>query len=156
MSWLRPLLLMFYAPARGMALVRDTAPLWQAALLALLLQVAHSLIAQWREFAQLAAQFGARAAIGVLFPSAGAVLLVGLVYVPLMVLFANIFERRGSFGLVLRQEYGAAASTTLYALAAASLLALPLAYIDQAYGLNESVQQSAASLSEMLQRVSPQ
>ncbi len=36
MDWLRPLLLMFYAPARGMAEVRDRVPLGQAALLAVL------------------------------------------------------------------------------------------------------------------------
>jgi tetratricopeptide (TPR) repeat protein len=156
MDWLRPLLLMFYAPARGMALVRDRAPLGQAAFLALLLQAAHALLAQWREVVQLAAHFGAWAAIRVLFSSAGSVLLVGLVYVPLTVFFANLFERRGSFGLVLKQEYGAAASATLYALAAASLLALPLAYFDQASGLGASVRESTLSLFEMMQHVSPQ
>jgi tetratricopeptide (TPR) repeat protein len=156
MDWLRPLLLMFYAPARGMALVRDRAPLGQAALLALLLQVGHALLAQWREVVQLAAHFGAWAAIRVLFSSAGSVLLVGLVYVPLTIFFANLFERRGSFGLVLKQEYGAAGSATLYALAAASLLALPLAYFDQASGLGASVRESTLSLMEMMQHVSPQ
>ena len=156
MDWLRPLLLMFYAPARGMAEVRDRAPLGQAALLAVLLQVAHALAAQWRELAGLAARFGAWAAVGVLFSSAGAVLLVGLVYVPLVVLFANLFERRGGFSLILRQEYGAAASAVLYALAAASLVALPLAYLDQAAGLSASVRDSLLSLNESLRRVSPQ
>ena len=126
MNWLRPLLMMFYAPARGMAEVRDRVPLGQAALLAVLLQVAHALVGQWRELVGLAARFGSWAAVGVLFSSAGAVLLVGLVYVPVSVLLANLFERRGSFGLVLRQEYGPAASATLYALAAASLVTLPL------------------------------
>jgi tetratricopeptide (TPR) repeat protein len=155
MDWLRYLLLMFYAPARGMALVRDRAPLGQAALLAVLLYVGHTLLAQWREVVVLAARFGAWAAVGVLFTSAGVVLLIGLVYVPLTVFFANLFEQRGGFGLVLRQEYGATASTTLYALAAASLIALPLAYFDQTTGLSESVRQSTAMLSEMMGRVSP-
>ena len=155
MSWLRPLLMMFYAPARGMAEVRDRVPLGQAALLAVLLQVAHTLLGQWRELAGLAAQYGAWAAVGVLFSSAGSVLLVALVYVPLTVLFANLFERRGGFGLVLRQEYGAAGSTMLYALAAASLAALPLAYFDQAAGLSASVRESLLALNETMLRVSP-
>ena len=156
MDWLRLLLLMFYAPARGMAQVRDRALLGQAALLAVLLYVGHTLLAQWREVAVLAARFGAWAAVGVLFTSAGVVLVIGLVYVPLTVFFANLFERRGGFGLVLRQEYGASASATLYALAAASLIALPLAYFDQTTGLSESVRQSTTVLSEMLRHVSPQ
>jgi tetratricopeptide (TPR) repeat protein len=155
-DWLRPLLMMFYAPARGMAEVRDRAPLGQAALLAILLQVAHALVAQWRELAGLAARYGAWAVVGVLFSSAGSVLLVALVYVPLAVLLANLFEHRAGFGLVLRQEYSPAASTTLYALAAASLLALPLAYFDQAAGLSASVRDSLVGLNEMLRHVSPQ
>lgn len=155
MSWLRPLLMMFYAPARGMAEVRERVPLGQAALLAVLLQVAHMLLSQWREMAGLAAQYGAWAAVGLLFSSAGSVLLVALVYVPLTILFANLFERRGGFGLVLRQEYGAAGATTLYALAAATLAALPLAYLDQAWGLSASVRESLMALNETMLRVSP-
>lgn len=156
MDWLRPLLLMFYAPARGMAEVRDRAPLGRAALLAVLLQAAHMLVAHWRELAGLAASFGPWAGVRVLISSAGSVLLVALVYVPISILVANLFERRGGFGLVLRQEYAAAASATLYALAAASLAALPLAYLDQATGLGASVEQSALSLGEMMRQVSPQ
>jgi tetratricopeptide (TPR) repeat protein len=156
MNWLRPLLMMLYAPARGMAEVRDRVPLGQAALLAVLLQVAHALVGQWRELATLAARFGAWAPVGVLFSSAGSVLLVGLVYVPVAVLLANLFERRGGFGLVLRQEYGPAASTTLYALAAASLVTLPLAYLDQVSGWSTSVRDQLVAVNAMVQQVSPQ
>ncbi|HEX8189950.1 MAG TPA: tetratricopeptide repeat protein [Pyrinomonadaceae bacterium] len=156
MDWLRPLLMMFYAPGRGMAEVRDRAPLGQAALLAVLLQVAHALVGQWRELAVLAARFGSWAVVGVLFSSAGSVLLVGLVYVPVAVLLANLFERRGGFGLVLRQEYGPAASATLYALAAASLVTLPLAYLDQVSGWSTAVRDQLLALNAMVQQVSPQ
>ena len=156
MDWLRPLLLMFYAPARGMAEVRDRAPLGQAALLAVLLQVAHALVEQWRELAGAAAGFGAGGVMRVMLLSAGAVLSVGLVYVPVSVLLSNLFERRGSFGLVLRQEYSAAASTALYALAAATLVALPLAYYDQAVGLSTSVRDSVLALNETMAGYPPQ
>src|SRR5215210_2474258 len=156
MDWLRPLLMMFYAPARGMAEVRDRAPLGQAALLAALLQVAHALLAHWREMVGLVASFGPWVAVRVLLSSAGSVLLVAVVYVPLSILVVNLFERRGSFGLVLRQEYGAAASTTLYALAAATLVALPLAYLDQSAGLSATVRDSLLALNATLGRISPQ
>src|SRR4051812_42230442 len=146
MDWLRPLLMMFYAPARGMAEVRDRGSLGQAALLAMLLQVAHALLADWREVAAAAARFGAWATLGVIFKAAGPVLSVALVFVPVSVLLANLFERRGGFGLVLRQEYSAAATAALYALAAAALVALPLAYYDQAAGLSASVRDSVVAL----------
>ena len=156
MDWLRPLLVMFYAPARGMAEVRDRAPLGQAALLALLLQVAHAALGQWRELTTLAARFGSWAALGAVFSAAGAVLSVALVFVPVSVLLANLFERRGGFGLVLRQEYSASASAALYALAAATLVTLPLAYYDQAAGLSASVRDSILALNVKMAQYQPQ
>jgi tetratricopeptide (TPR) repeat protein len=135
---LRPLLLMFYAPARGMAEVRDRAPLGSAALIALLLLAAHTAFSQWRMLAGVAAHSGALVFVGVLFASAGYLFIVALIFVPLAILLTNLFERRASFGVVLRQEYAPTASTIFYALAAASILAFPLAYIASAAGLNEA------------------
>jgi tetratricopeptide (TPR) repeat protein len=138
-DWLRPLLLMFYAPARGMAEVRERAPLAQSAMLALLALAAHTLLAQWSEVAgvMLGAP-GALVVLGVLMAAAGIVLLVGFVFVPLAVVLANLFERRASLGLVLRQEYGAMAATVFYALAAAGLVSLPLALLAKLTGLEMS------------------
>jgi tetratricopeptide (TPR) repeat protein len=147
---------MFYAPARGMAEVRDRVPVGQAALLAVLLQVAHTLVGQWRELAGVSADHGAWAFVGVLLTSsASPVILVALVYVPLAVFLAFIFEQRGGYGLMLRQEYGAAASTALYALSAATLLALPLAYLDRAAGLSASARDTLLSLNETMARIAP-
>jgi tetratricopeptide (TPR) repeat protein len=156
MSWLRPLLLMFYAPARGMAEARDGVPVGQAALLAVLLQVAHTLVGRWRELAEVSAAHGVWAFVGVLLTSSAApVILVALVYVPLAVFLALVFERRGGYGLLLRQEYGAAASTALYALSAATLLALPLAYLDRVVGLSASAYDTMLSLNETMARITP-
>ena len=126
-DWLRPLLLMFYAPARGMAEVRDRAPLGRAALLALLAQMAHAVYMQWGAFAAPGSPRGALLGVAALVGSASVLLPVALVFVPLVIFFANLFDRRGSFGVVLRQEFGAVASTVFYAWAAAGLVALPLA-----------------------------
>ncbi|PYS84368.1 MAG: hypothetical protein DMF67_05215 [Acidobacteria bacterium] len=153
-DWLRPLLLMFYAPARGMAEVRDRVPLGQAALLALLLQVAHTVYAQWRELAGVALHSGAWAAVSAVLASAGYLLLVALVFVPVAILLANLFERRASFGVVLRQEYAPTTSTAFYALAAASLLALPLVYAANAAGINEAaVMKSLVAAQQTAQQV---
>jgi tetratricopeptide (TPR) repeat protein len=152
-DWLRPLLLMFYAPARGMAEVRDRVPLGQAALLALLLQVAHTTYAQRSELARTALHSGAWAAVTAVLASAGYMLLIALVFVPAAVLLANLFERRASFGLVLRQEYAPTASTAFYALAAASLVALPLAYVARATGFEASAMKSLMAAQQTAQEV---
>jgi tetratricopeptide (TPR) repeat protein len=152
-DWLRPLLLMFYAPARGMAEVRDRVPLGRAALLALLLQIAYTLYAQQNEIARAALRSGAWAAMTALLSSAATLMLVALVFVPVTVLLANLFERRAGFGLVLRQEYAPTAATVLYALAAASLLALPLAYAARATGFETTAMRSALAARQMAQQV---
>src|SRR5689334_3368523 len=104
-DWIRPLLMMFYAPARGMAEVRDRAPLAQAALLALAAQCAHVLYGLWP---MLAGMFGAASMFVVtLLNAAGLMLILGAIFVPSVIFFANLLERRGSFGLVMRQEYAA-------------------------------------------------
>ncbi|HST54057.1 MAG TPA: tetratricopeptide repeat protein [Pyrinomonadaceae bacterium] len=137
-DWLRPLLLMFYAPSRGMAEVRDRAPLGPAALLALLLLAAHTIYAQWHELANVAMHSGAWAFVSAVLACAGYLLIVALIFVPVAILLANLLERGAGFGVVLRQEYAPAASTAFYALAAASLVALPLVYVANAAGLNEA------------------
>jgi tetratricopeptide (TPR) repeat protein len=155
MDWLRPLLMMFYAPARGMAEVRDRVPLGQAALLALLLQVAHTVYGQWHELARAAPRAGAWAGVSAVLASAGYMLLIALVYVPAAILLANLFERRASFGLVLRQEYAPTASTSFYALAAASLLAIPLVYAARATGLEASVMKAVAAAQQVVFNPTP-
>ncbi len=52
------------------------------------------------------------------------VLFVAVVYVPFVILVANLFERRAGFRLVLREEYAATVSCTLAALAVALLVTL--------------------------------
>src|SRR5918999_1758289 len=110
LDWLKPLPLMFYAPRRGMAAVRDRAPLCAAALLALAAQSGYELFTQWPYLARGFALSAPLTAFSVLRGAAGELLLLALAFVPLLVLFANLFERRGSYGLILRQEYAPVAA----------------------------------------------
>lgn len=139
LDWLRLLLMMFYAPARGMSEVRDRAPLAQAALLAL---AAYSAFILCLQFAYLSSVINVRSAwaiIAAILQSAGSLLFLAVVFVPIAIFIANLFERRASYGLVLRQEYAAATATLFYAWAAASLAALPLAFLLKASGLLKSL-----------------
>lgn len=147
-DWLRPLLLMFYAPARGMSEARDRAALGKSALLALLAHGGYWLYALWPFLGEAFAQGGALIVGAVLLQSVYTLLAVAFVFVPLTLLIANLFERRGSFWLVLQQEYAAFASTVFYAWAAAHLMALPLAILmresgAQAAWLAESLRTAA-------------
>ena len=53
-----------------------------------------------------------------------AVLFVAVIYVPVAVFLANLFERRASYSLVIREEYGATVACTLSSLAIALLVTL--------------------------------
>ncbi|MBC7930099.1 MAG: tetratricopeptide repeat protein [Rubrivivax sp.] len=119
-DWLRPFLMMFYAPARGMALVRDRAPLGGAALLALLAQGAQLVFGFWPLMSGVVGVAGI--SVATLLNTAGIMLVLAAVFVPSVIFFANLLERRGSFGLVLRQEYVAMLSCVFYILAFVSLI----------------------------------
>src|SRR5204862_4311214 len=58
------------------------------------------------------------------FHAATSILPYAIVFVPLFALVANLFDRRGSFGLVLQQEYASLGSVIFYALIAANLVAI--------------------------------
>jgi tetratricopeptide (TPR) repeat protein len=136
MDWLRPLLMMFYAPARGLAEVRDRAPLGRAALLALLAQSAQWLYGLWPVFAGV---FGLAGMLFVVaFIAAAVMLALGAFFVPSAVFFANLLDRRGGFGQVLRQEYAAALSCIFYVLAAVSVVGVAAVALMRAAGVSAS------------------
>jgi len=110
---------MFYAPARGLGEAREGVSLGGAALLALLMLGGLLLFTQWPYFGSSFAPWNAFVAVRMLISSAGLLLFLALVFVPLLIVFANLFDRRASVGLALRQEYPAVATAISYALAAA-------------------------------------
>ena len=148
LDWLKPLPMMFYAPRRGMAAVRERAPLGAAALLALAAQAAYELFTQWPYLAGGLARSAPLTAFSVLRNAAGELLLLALAFVPLLVLFANLFERRGSYGLVLRQEYAPVASCVFYAWTVAHLLALPLSWLARRGGVEARVVEDSVTFWE--------
>jgi tetratricopeptide (TPR) repeat protein len=139
MNWLRPLLMMFYAPARGMSEVRERSPLAVAMLLALLSQVGYVSYTQWRFINPVFVQRGPSVAFRLIFSSILPLLFIAVIFVPAMALVANLFERRASFSLVIRQEYAPLAATTFYAWTAANIAALPLAWLARVTGFEASL-----------------
>ncbi len=154
---LRPLLMMFYAPSRGMAEVRDRASLGQAALLAFLMHGAYVLFVLWPF---ISGTGNPVSMFGVLLPVAwkvvSSLLFTAILLVPVVIFVVNIVERRASFGVTLRQEYAPVASTILYARALASLFALPFAALIRASGVEEMSYQQSMKMLESLARQSGQ
>ena len=124
-DWLRLLLMIFYAPLRGMREVRDRGSLAPVALLAFLVQAAYSFVTE--RFAG-AGTFSSTGRLAFdLFEAAKTVVLVAVVVVPILTLVANTFERRGSFRVVITQEYAPVAATMFYVLTVANVFAILVA-----------------------------
>ncbi|MGH9944958.1 MAG: tetratricopeptide repeat protein [Pyrinomonadaceae bacterium] len=138
--WLKPLLLMFYAPARGMGEARERVSLGAASLVALFALAGLFYYVQRPYFGGALPLLGAFAFVNLLINSAGILLFLALVFVPLAVWLGNLFERRASFGLAMRQDYPATAAAVSYALAAASLVSFVLLWLARHGGLEMAAQ----------------
>src|SRR5262245_56748261 len=66
---------------------------------------------------------------GAAITAAMVVLFVAVVYVPFAILIANLFERRASFSLVIREEYAGVVSCALLSLAGSMLVTFPAAIL---------------------------
>lgn len=122
LNWLRLVLMMFYAPGRAMREVRDRGTLAPSGLVALLAHALFFYLLSWFYLGHLINPGRPLALVFVLFQSAGSLVIIALIFCPLTLFLANIFERRASFRLLLQQEYAALAATMFYALTAASLI----------------------------------
>lgn len=141
-DWLRPLLLIFYSPTRGMAEARDRAQLGPAFVLALAAQSALFTYVFW-PYLPGGGGFVLGLLFSVVWKVVGALLFAAVVFVPVLIFVANVLERRGSFGVALQQEFAPVAAAVFYARAAASLLALPLAALIRAGGAEQQVYKEA-------------
>jgi Tfp pilus assembly protein PilF len=139
-DWMRLFLMMFYAPVRAMRGVRDRAPLGPALLLALAVQSLYVILTQ-RFY--LNGAIYPRLVITTLFQS---LLFIAIIFVPVTALVANLLERRGSFRLVLQQEYAGLASTFFYGWAAANIIGLPIAFLANSSGYQAAYVQDSIEL----------
>ena len=152
-DWLRLLLMLFYAPLRGMREVRDRGSLAPATFIAFVAEAGYTLLTD-RFFGS-----GGYLAIGrplsALFHAAVTVVVVAIVMVPILTLVANTFERRGSFRVVITQEYAPVAATMFYVLAAVNVYSLLAAVVFQYSGLQASLSAAMAAQLEITIRETP-
>jgi len=142
--------MIFYAPMRGMREVRDRGTLLHLVLLAYASQLLYAFVTQWLTGNK--SLFGHPTQVaGLFFQSAASLLPIAILLVPLVALIANLFDRRGSFGLVIQQEYASLASVAFYAFVAANIFATLIAVFFhfsgiQAANVANSIQQLPHSL----------
>jgi tetratricopeptide (TPR) repeat protein len=124
-DWLRLLLMIFYAPVRGMREVRDRSSLAPIALLAVLSQLGFNIVC--RNFGAIPMVPPRGGLLSVITEPAMPAILIAVVLVPILTLVTNMFERRGSFRVVITQEFAPVAGSLLYVLTAANLFAMLIA-----------------------------
>src|SRR4051812_44287176 len=123
-DWLKMMAMIFYAPFRGMREVRDHGRLGPAVLSAYIVQVVCSILIEILAGNHALLKPTAATAGSVLFRGVAPILTIAIVIVPVIILVANLFDRRGSFGVVLQQEYGSLSSVCLYVYCGVFLLAV--------------------------------
>jgi tetratricopeptide (TPR) repeat protein len=133
-DWLRTFALVLFSPLRGLRDIREHSTLAQSGLVALLLYGAFFF---YLNSYYLRDVFGSRGGLvfDAILKAAGGLIFIAVVFVPLSLFFANLFERRAGFRLLMQQEYSGLATTVFYAMAAASLIALALASVGNVSGL---------------------
>jgi tetratricopeptide (TPR) repeat protein len=115
--------MIFYSPLRGVKEARDRGSLLPIAVIAVASQIGFTLLLKhW------AGVTGLRSALwSEMFDGAMKVVMVAVVFVPVITLVANIFDRKGSFRVVLTQEYASLAASMLYVLTATNIAAILIA-----------------------------
>jgi tetratricopeptide (TPR) repeat protein len=137
--------MIFYAPLRAIREVRDRGALLPAIGCAYVSQLAYVFAIAW--LAGNKGLFVRPAALaGAVFQAAASLLPIALVLVPILALFANLFERKGSFGVVVRQEYASLASVLFYVLVAANFAAILVALFFHFSGIQ------AATVADMIKQ----
>jgi tetratricopeptide (TPR) repeat protein len=123
-DWLQLLAMTFYAPLRGMREVRDRGRLGPAVLTAYIVQVIYAFLIELLAGNQALMKPAPSMLGSFLFRGVAPVLTIAIVIVPVITLIANLFDRRGSFSVVLQQEYGSLASVCLYVFSGVCLVTL--------------------------------
>ena len=125
-DWLRLLLMIFYAPLRGMREVRDRSSLAPMALIAVLSQFVFDFVN--RKFGGTPV-FQRGGFLSLVSEPAMPAILIAVILVPVLTLVANTLDRRGSFRVVITQEYAPVAASLFYVLTTANIFGILMAAV---------------------------
>jgi tetratricopeptide (TPR) repeat protein len=149
LDWLRLLLMVFYAPGRAIREVRDRASLAPAGLLALTMHVALLTVLSLLFLKGIFNPLNPMSFLRVIFNSTGCLLFITFIFSPVVILLQNFFERRGSYRLVMQQEFSAVVATLLLGWAVASLLSLLFTLAVYSSGTLQTMGQDMVTISQL-------
>ncbi|HTG91391.1 MAG TPA: hypothetical protein VL866_02295, partial [Pyrinomonadaceae bacterium] len=99
-DWLRTFVLVLFAPLRGLRDIREHSSLAQSGLVALLVHASFFFYLTWHYLREVINSRGALIFSSIL-QAAGVLIFIAVVFVPLSLFFANLFERRAGFRLLM-------------------------------------------------------
>ena len=133
--------MVFYAPVRGLREVRDRASLASSALVALITYAGFFYLVTVLYLGFLINPRHPAAILSIVLQSGGFLVVIAIVFCPLSLFLSNLFVRRGSFRLLLQQEYAALAATMFYSLAASSLIAVMMTALGSVSKVQQALSQ---------------
>jgi tetratricopeptide (TPR) repeat protein len=149
--------MVFYAPARGLREVRDRASLASAALVGLITYTGFFYLVTVLYLSSLINPRHPATILSIILQSAGFLVIIAIVFCPLSLFLSNLFARRGSFRLLLQQEYAALAATMFYSLAASSLIASLLTVVASLSKVQQALsQRMLAAMLEQRSKLPPE
>jgi tetratricopeptide (TPR) repeat protein len=137
-SKLIPLVKLWYSPAQAISDLASGAPYLTGGLLAFVSSFLYGMALKGELTVLLSAARGELPAasswivihlLSRFMASVGPLLFLTVVFVPTCLFVANLLDRRSSFGVLLRQEYGPFVSSVLYSWAASHLMMLIIASV---------------------------
>jgi tetratricopeptide (TPR) repeat protein len=151
LDWLRLLGMNFYAPLQALREVREKAGLAGASVVAVVLHISFLLTLTTLFLPGLISVRHPMSVLLVVFQSAGCLVFIALVFAPIAIFILNLGERRGSYRLIMQQEYSTTASTLFYSWASAALITLLLTLLGAVSGVLQAIGSSTFQ-AFMLQR----
>ncbi len=148
--------MIFHAPLRGMREVRDRGALAPTAVIALLANELFIGYIVWGYLRSLISLPLPVMGLTSLFQSAGSLIFVTVIFVPLALALTNAIEHRASYRLLFQQEYASVASTCLYAVAAASFTALAIVIFLRVSGADIALGQKLVIVARQQIELQPQ
>ena len=137
-SKLIPLIKLWYSPAQAISDLASGAPYLTGGILAFASSFVYGMVLKGELLGLLSAARGDLPVasswlvihlVSRFMSSVGPLLFLTVVFVPTCLFVANLLDRRSSFGVLLRQEYGSFVSAVLYSWAASHLMMLVVASV---------------------------
>lgn len=138
-DWLRLLFRMLHAPMSALREVRDRASLASAGLVGLITTAIFFALWIFLFLQSIFPRRGLVLGFSAVIQAASFLVLIAVFVSPIILVITNLFERRGSFRLLLQQEYVPLTSSLFFAMGASSCLAAIISVLGKFSGVQDAI-----------------